>query len=174
MKKKPNIIYIFSDQHRGDTLGCVGHSVVLTPNLDKLASEGVAFTRCYTNSPLCMPARATMMTGKYVCEHGIWTNQIEADPLSPSHVRNIRDAGYHTALIGKTHLYAHGVKGKIRSRKDTITLLENWGFVDIHDITGPLASVIHHSPYTDYLKEKRLLRTHKTYVLKYLQKYWAG
>jgi choline-sulfatase len=174
MSKKPNIIYIFSDQHRGDTLGCVGHPTVITPNLDRLASEGVVFSKCFTNSPLCMPARATMMTGQYVCEHGVWTNQIEANSKSPSHVRNILNAGYHTALIGKTHLYLHGVKGKMHNRKDIITLLENWGFVDIHDITGPLASAIHESPYTDYLKEKRLLRKHKSYVYKYLRKYWAG
>ena len=121
-----------------------------------------------------MPARATMMTGQYVCEHGVWTNQIEADSKSPSHVRNILNAGYHTALIGKTHLYVHGVKGKMHNRKDIITLLENWGFVDIHDITGPLASAIHESPYTDYLKEKRLLRKHKSYMYKYLRKWWAG
>jgi len=82
MSKKPNIIYIFSDQHRGDTLGC------------------------------------TMMTGQYVCEHGVWKNDIEANSKSPSHVRNIRDAGYHTALIGKTHLYSHGARGKMRNRND--------------------------------------------------------
>ena len=123
MSEKPNIIYIFSDQHRGDTLGCVGHPAVITPNLDRLAGEGVVYTNCFTNSPLCMPARATMMTGKYVCEHGVWTNSIEARAKGPSHVRNIRDAGYHTALIGKTHLYTHGVRGKMRHRNERISLL---------------------------------------------------
>lgn len=56
MSKKPNIIYIFSDQHRGDTLGSVGHPAVKTPYLDKLANEGVNFINCFQNSPLCMPA----------------------------------------------------------------------------------------------------------------------
>ena len=55
MADRPNIVLIFSDQHRGDTMGCVGHSVVLTPNLDKWASEGVVFRQCNPNSPLCMP-----------------------------------------------------------------------------------------------------------------------
>ncbi|MFX0083603.1 MAG: sulfatase [Candidatus Hodarchaeota archaeon] len=174
MSEKPNIIYIFSDQHRGDTLGCVGHPSVITPNLDKLAREGVIYTNCFTNSPLCMPARATMMTGRYVCEHGVWNNAIEARSNGPSHVRNIRDAGYHTALIGKTHLYTHGVRGKMKNRNEIIKLLEDWGFIDIHDLTGPWASAIHRSPYTDYLKGKGLLRTHKTYILRYLRKYWVS
>ena len=109
MSSKPNIVYIFSDQHRGDTLGSVGHPVIQTPHLDRLAAEGVNFTRCSTNSPLCMPARASMMSGQYVCEHGVWDNSVEANPKGPSHVRNIRDSGYHTALIGKTHLWIHGI-----------------------------------------------------------------
>ena len=163
MTKKPNIIYIFSDQHRGDTLGCVGHPAVITPNLDKLASEGVTFTRSYTNSPVCMPARASMMTGQYVCEHGIWTNNNAADPLSPSHVRNIRDAGYHTAVIGKTHLYLHGAGWK--DTRDNIDILKNWGFEDIHELTGPLATFRHDCSYTDYLKEKGLLKTHRDYLM---------
>ena len=171
MAEKPNIIYIFSDQHRGDTLGCVGHPSVFTPNLDKLASEGVNFTNCCTNSPLCMPARASMMTGQYVCEHGIWTNNNEASPLSSSHVRNIRDAGYHTAVIGKTHLYVHGAKGQnwkhTNERKDD---LKNWGFLDIHELTGPLATIRHNSPYTDHLEKKGLLRIHRRYMVDY----WKG
>ncbi|MFW9941856.1 MAG: sulfatase [Candidatus Thorarchaeota archaeon] len=174
MAERPNIIYIFSDQHRGDTLGSVGHPSVITPNLDKLASEGINFTRCYTNSPLCMPARASMMTGQYVCEHGVWTNNNEANPLEcPSHVRNIRDEGYHTAAIGKTHLYRHG--GRILTWKDTrekAQVLKDWGFDYIHELTGPLATARHDSPYTDYLKEKGLLKIHRDYIFNYA-KDWA-
>ncbi|MDE0440899.1 MAG: sulfatase-like hydrolase/transferase, partial [Gammaproteobacteria bacterium] len=55
MPRRPNIVLIFSDQHRGDALGCVGNPVVRTPNLDGLAAEGVIFRNCNTNSPLCMP-----------------------------------------------------------------------------------------------------------------------
>jgi arylsulfatase len=178
MPEKPNIIYIFSDQHRGDTLGSVGHSAVITPNLDKLASEGVNFTRCCTNSPLCMPARATMMTGKYVCEHGVWTNFLEANPNGPSHVRNISQAGYHTALIGKTHLWIHGERGEERQTsrhtKDKIGVLEDWGFVDIYELTGPIATIVNDSPYTDYLKEKGLLKTHRKYMIKYFTQWSRG
>ncbi|MFX1338314.1 MAG: sulfatase [Promethearchaeota archaeon] len=178
MPEKPNIVYIFSDQHRGDTLGCVGHPAVITPNLDKLASEGVNFTRCCTNSPLCMPARASMMTGKYVNEHGVWTNFIEANPNGPSHVRNIRQAGYHTALIGKTHLWIHGERGERRQTsrhtRDKLPVLKDWGFEDIYELTGPIATIVNDSPYTDYLKEKGLLKTHRKYMIKYFTQWSRG
>ncbi|MBL7174465.1 MAG: sulfatase-like hydrolase/transferase [Desulfobacteraceae bacterium] len=168
MSNKPNIVFIFSDQHRGDTTGSVGHPVIRTPHLDRIASEGVNFTRCSTNSPLCMPARASMMTGQYVCEHGVWNNNLEANPIGPSHVRNIRDAGYHTALIGKTHLWIHGgVPEGTNHTKDHAHILEDWGFEDIHELTGPIASIRNDSPYTDYLEEKGLLETHRTYMSDY-------
>lgn len=172
---KPNIVFIFSDQHRGDTLGSVGHPAVITPNLDKIAAEGVNFTRCSTNSPLCMPARASMMTGQYVCENGVWDNNRMADPKGPSHVRNIRDAGYHTALIGKTHLWLHG--GRREGRKhtnDNINILEDWGFEYVHELTGPIATIINDSHYTDYLAEKGLLEKHREYMIKYVVPWRKG
>ncbi|MBW2623882.1 MAG: sulfatase-like hydrolase/transferase, partial [Deltaproteobacteria bacterium] len=163
----PNIIYIFSDQHRGDTMGSVGHPVVITPHMDRIASEGVNFTRCSTNSPLCMPARASMMSGQYVCEHGVWNNNFQADPKGPSHVRNIRDAGYHTGLIGKTHLWIHGAD---RKEGETHTrhrehILKDWGFDYIHELTGPIATIRNDSWYTDYLAEKGLLEKHREYMI---------
>ncbi|MFW9882477.1 MAG: sulfatase-like hydrolase/transferase, partial [Candidatus Thorarchaeota archaeon] len=154
MNKKPNIILIFPDQHRGDVMGCMGDPVVITPNLDKLASEGVLFTQCFTNSPLCIPARATLMTGLYVSDHGIINNNMEAKSSSQSHVRNIRDTGYHTAVIGKTHLYEHRANSEGFHTNDKIDVIREWGFDDIHEITGPIASIRLNSPYTDYLKEK--------------------
>ncbi|MHA2035780.1 MAG: sulfatase family protein [Promethearchaeota archaeon] len=169
MTKKPNIILIFPDQHRGDVVGCMGDPVVITPNLDKLASEGVVFTQCFTNSPLCIPARATLMTGTYVSDHGIINNNKEASSLSQSHVRNIRDAGYHTAVIGKTHLYVHGGNSEWNHTNDKIEVLKEWGFDDIHEITGPIASIRNNSHYTDYLEEKGLLKLHR----KYLTDYWV-
>ncbi len=169
MMTKPNIILIFPDQHRGDILGCMGDPVVITPNLDKLAAEGVIFTQCFTNSPLCIPARATLMTGKYVSDHGVINNNLEASSSSQSHVRNIRDAGYHTAVIGKTHLYVHGRNLEETHTKEKIEVIKEWGFDDIHEITGPIASIRLDSPYTDYLKEKGLLEVHR----KYLRDYWT-
>ena len=166
MSEKPNIILIFPDQHRGDTMGCVGHPVIRTPNLDCLAAEGVTFTRCSTNSPLCMPARASLMSGQYINDHGVWNNGIEADRHGPSHVRSIRDAGYHTAVIGKTHLYLHQTAGHTDKH---VQKLRDWGYEDSHEITGPLASGLVDSPYTDYLAEKGLLDIHREALRVYLR-----
>jgi choline-sulfatase len=125
-----------------------------------------------------MPARASMMTGKYVNEHGVWTNFLQANPNGPSHVRNIREAGYHTALIGKTHLWIHGERGKRRRAsqhtKEKIPILESWGFEDIYELTGPIATIVNDSPYTDYLKEKGLLNTHRKYMINYFTKWSRG
>ena len=166
MADKPNIILIYPDQHRGDTIGCVGHPAIKTPNLDRIAAEGVAFTRCATNSPLCMPARASMMNGQYINEHGVWNNAIEADRHGPSHVRNIRDAGYHTAIIGKTHLYVHQEASHTSKH---VQNLKDWGFEDTLELTGPLASSRLDSPYTEYLAEKGLLDTHRESIRTYLR-----
>ena len=102
---KPNIILIMPDQQRADALGFMGDDVVITPHLDKLASEAMVADRCICNSPLCMPSRSSLASGQYVNVHGAWRNGVLADREGPSHIRNVRDAGYHTAVIGKTHLH---------------------------------------------------------------------
>jgi arylsulfatase len=169
MADKPNILFIFPDQQRGDTLGCVGHPVVRTPNLDKIAGQGVTFTRCYTNSPLCAPARASLQTGQYVSQHGAWNNQIVADPRGPSYVRTLRDTGYRTAVIGKTHLWQHGIGQATGAHtNDNSPIIRDWGFEDIHELTGPMASTGHDSPYTDYLREKGLLKAYRGYQIEYV------
>jgi len=169
MNKKPNILFIFPDQQRGDSLGCMGHPAVKTPHLDKLAEQGVNFTRCSTNSPLCVPARAALQTGTYVSQNGAWNNALVCDPKSPSYVRNIRDAGYHTAVIGKTHLWLHLVNGSvINHTNDYIGVMKEWGFEDVHELTGPMASTASDSPYTDYLKEKGSLSAFRKYCLEYV------
>ena len=161
MPQKPNILFIFPDQHRGDAMGCAGHPSVITPNLDRLASEGVTFNRCYTNAPLCMPARASLMTGKYVCDHGVWNNVALADPKeSPSFVRNIKESGYHTAVIGKTHLWSHAEPINTREKK---SILEDWGFEYIHEMTGPRASIWVDSPHTEYLEKHGVLEAYRRY-----------
>lgn len=160
MPKQPNILLIFPDQHRADVMGCAGNQAAQTPNLDALAGQGVRFGRCVTNSPLCMPARTSFISAQYVSEHGVWNNNVDGDAKGQSHVRTIRDAGYHTAVIGKTHLYTHGKK----STADHKNVLEDWGYADIHELTGPLASGVMDSPWTDFLQEKGLLTTWRDYL----------
>ncbi len=165
MNKRPNIVFILADQHRADTLGCAGHPVARTPHLDRVASEGVIFDSCCTNSPLCMPARASLMTGQYVREHGVWNNSLEADPAGPSHVRAIRGCGYRTALVGKTHLYLN--RPGSRHTRDHIPVLKQWGFEDTHETHGLIQSIFNDSPYTEHLAEKGLLEVHRRHMLEY-------
>jgi len=157
---RPNIVLILSDQHRGDVMGCAGNTVASTPNLDRLAAEGVLFRRCNTSSPLCMPARSCLATGQYPNQHGVWGNSTEADRYGPSHVRNIRDAGYHTAVIGKTHLWIHGRDAGHSNQHEPA--LHDWGFQDTHEsMTFGIWSGCY---YADWLAERDRLVGLKEYM----------
>ena len=105
MQYSSSIVVVMADQHRGDVMGCAGDDGVLTPNLDSLAREGVRFSRVTCQGPLCMPARASFMTETYVRDHGVYTNWAEIAPDSPTYAWALREAGYHTTLLGKAHLY---------------------------------------------------------------------
>ncbi len=104
MTKRPNFLFIITDQHRADHLGCYGNTVIQTPNIDAIASKGTLWNRFYVANPICMPNRASIMTGRMCSVHGARHNGI---PLSKDHttfVELLRDAGYRTGLIGKSHL----------------------------------------------------------------------
>jgi choline-sulfatase len=165
MTNKPNIILIFTDQQRADTMGYAGDPVARTQNIDGLAAEGVVFRRCYATSPVCMATRASLISGKHVNNHGVWAMANPDLRHGPSHVRNIREAGYCTAVIGKTHLWLPG-KGHTR---DHINEMHDYGFTDPLEMTGPSESASTDSPYTDYLKEKGLLDTYREYLRTYLR-----
>jgi arylsulfatase A-like enzyme len=104
MTRRPNFLFIITDQHRADHLGCGGNRVVRTPNIDAIATKGTMWDRFYVANPICMPNRASIMTGRMCSAHGARHNGI---PLSKDHttfVELLRDAGYRTGLIGKSHL----------------------------------------------------------------------
>ncbi len=101
---RPNIVFINTDQQRYDTLGCTGCAVAKTPNIDRLAEEGVRFDSCYTTHPVCMPARASWFTGQYPRQNGCWQNGVPLDPNADMIHTRLKQAGYHTGLIGKIHL----------------------------------------------------------------------
>ena len=101
---KPNYIFFVSDQHRADHLGCYGNSVIKTPNIDRMARSGTRFEQFYVANPFCMPNRASMMTGRMPSLHRARTNGNPLPLESRTFVKSLRSAGYHTALIGKSHL----------------------------------------------------------------------
>ena len=101
---QPNILFLLTDQQRFDTCGCYGQKLNVTPNLDKLAKEGVCFKHAFTNQPVCGPARSILQTGKYATETGCYRNGI-ALPKSNQNITNLlKNHGYQVAYIGKWHL----------------------------------------------------------------------
>ena len=101
---RSNFLLFITDQHRADFLGCYGHPVLRTPHIDSIAARGTAFDRFYVASPVCMPNRASLMTGRMPSVHGVRSNGIPLSMNSVTFVELLRDAGYRTALIGKSHL----------------------------------------------------------------------
>jgi arylsulfatase A-like enzyme len=100
----PSFLLFITDQQRADYLGCYGHPVLKTPHIDSLAASGVAFDRFYVASPVCMPNRASLMTGRMPSVHGARANGIPLARSQRTFVQLLAAAGYHTALIGKSHL----------------------------------------------------------------------
>jgi len=100
----PNIVFLFSDQQRWDTLGCYGQPLDITPNLDRLAREGVLFENVFTCQPVCGPARSCLMTGKYATETGCFQNGISLPRTERTLANHLSGAGYEVGYIGKWHL----------------------------------------------------------------------
>ena len=95
--EKPNIIFILSDQHRPDALGCNGNPVIQTPNLDNMADKGFNLTNSYCASPICQPSRASLLTGRYPHQMGITDNHADdIDTQWETMPRNLQQAGYQT------------------------------------------------------------------------------
>jgi len=114
---RPNILWICTDQQRWDTIGALGFSHVRTPNIDRLAAEGVAFTRCYAQSPICTPSRTNFLTGCYPSTLHVNRNGNEFFPCPEKLItRRLRDVGYDCGLSGKLHLA--GAHGRVEPRSD--------------------------------------------------------
>lgn len=100
---RPNILLIVSDEHNASMTGCYGHPILQTPHLDRLASEGVLFEQAYCNSPTCVCSRASMMTGRYVHEIGVFSHQTPLRSDIPTFANYLEAVGYDTVLCGKMH-----------------------------------------------------------------------
>lgn len=101
---RPNVLLVVTDQHRADHLGCYGNPIVRTPNIDRLAAAGWCADRFFVSSPICMPNRSTLMTGRMPSVHGVRHNGIPLDLEWTTFPEVLRAAGYVTALLGKSHL----------------------------------------------------------------------
>jgi len=110
---RPNVVLVITDQHRLDHTAFGGNPVVQTPHLDALAARSTSFTEAFAANPICMPNRATLLTGRMPSAHGTRCNGIPLDWDASTCVRQLRHAGYRTGLVGKAHLQNMGVVPEI-------------------------------------------------------------
>ncbi len=103
MQQRPNLLYFHSDQHNPYVTGCYGDELVQTPNLDKLAAEGVLFENVYCPSPICVPSRMSMLSGRYPYENKVWTNSHILDSAIPTFAHAMGATDYNPVLIGRMH-----------------------------------------------------------------------
>lgn len=145
-----NILFLFTDQQRLDTLGCYGNQVCRTPNLDRLAEAGVRFEHCYTPTAICTPARATLLTGLLPFRHTLIANyernvgyreELEEQYIPFSHY--LTEAGYRCATVGKWHV------GKTKGP-------DEYGFEGLH--YPGWGNPVHHDDYEAYLAQRNLPR----------------
>ena len=104
MSTRPNILFIMSDDHAAKAISCYGHGINKTPNIDRLANEGMRLDRCYVSNSICTPSRASILTGTYNHVNGVMTLDDGINNRLPNVAKHLQTAGYQTAIIGKWHL----------------------------------------------------------------------
>ena len=141
LARKPNIIYILADDLGYGDLGCYGQKVIKTPNLDRMAAEGIRFTRHYSGSTVCAPSRSALLQGRHtghIYVRGNGSLQMRRDPLDPIFPAALQKAGYHTALIGKSGLGCN---------TDDAALVLDKGFDFFFGFTSHTAAHFYYPPF---------------------------
>jgi len=104
MAQRPNIVLVISDDHAYQAIGCYGGTLMETPNIDRIATNGVRFANCFVGNSLCAPSRATLLTGKHSHAHGVMQNSNTFNSSQQTMAKLMQASGYKTAWIGKWHL----------------------------------------------------------------------
>ncbi len=163
-----NILWVFSDQHRHDVMGCAGHPVAETPTLDRIAAEGVRFTRVWCQSPICQPSRASVITGRYPGQLDVTGNTGGFDPTWPTVMKNLQAVGYETATIGKTHYHeSYAPKGSEPfDMRDRASFVGEFGWDHVLEEYDKYLHCAEHlrTPYVDHLDDHGLLDAYREQI----------
>ncbi|WCM24267.1 sulfatase-like hydrolase/transferase [Paraburkholderia bryophila] len=146
--KPTNVLFILSDEHQHDLMGCAGHPFIHTPNLDALAARGTRFSNAYTPSPICVPARASLATGRYVHDIRCWDNAIAYDGSAPGWAQYLTHDGMVTDSIGKLHYKSEAAPVGFRHQRQAVHILDGIGQV-WGSVRNPLPRTMGRSPLYD-------------------------
>jgi arylsulfatase A-like enzyme len=171
-KKSPNILLLLPDQWRADWLGFTGNLDLNTPNVDALAARGVAFSKAYTPSPLCAPARACLASGRNYRDCGVPNNHYNYPLTIPTYYQALRDKGYRVGSVGKLDLHKDVTDpSNMDWGLDGSRLMSQWGFTDGVDNEGKVDGVNSYvqagkpkGPYLNYLHQRGLADIHASEV----------
>ena len=174
--QKPNIIFIMSDDHAQKAISAYSSELIQTPNIDRIANEGMLFNNSYVTNSICGPSRATMLTGKYSSLNGLRDNRDRFDGSQQTFPKLLQKGGYHTSIVGKWHLkteptgfdnwkvlfgQGHYYNPKIWENGDTVNyigyttdLITDFAIeeLDTIDKSKPFAMLIHHkAPHRNWM-----------------------
>lgn len=164
--KRPNILFVLTDQQRADTIGAGGNPYIHTPVMDRLCTEGVNFTRVYTPSPVCVSARAAIISGQYPHRNGCFDNGFPMAEDRPSMMDLLSGSGYQTMGVGKMHFVPdskslRGFESRLTQEElrrrvaddDYLQFVHQEGFEHVHDVMGARGEM-YYIPQVSQLPER--------------------
>src|SRR6516164_5444933 len=123
---RPNVLFIFSDEHRACSMPGESYCDVLAPNLARLAREGISVRNCISNYPVCSPYRAMLLSGRWPFQTGVVDNALQLRPDEVSIGETFRRAGYRTGYVGKWHLSPGDERGEFIPKGPARQGFEDW------------------------------------------------
>jgi arylsulfatase len=158
-----NVVLISSDHHRFDYVGYRGADFVCTPHLDRMAANGTTINQFYGTTPVCMPCRISISSGRYPMNTGAYTNRQNYPMEIPTFMQQLQKARIHTTLIGKLHHHVHGFDHDFIAHEPEVKAL---GFDEVHETSGKqgCSEVGCYCRYAEYLEERGVLADYRRWT----------